>query len=103
MHGELPAILKGLDHLCEWCRSNRLDLNAGKCKSISFRHNMRPIEFVYSINGTVLERVDEIKDIRVIMDGKMSFLPSRGNYLQIIEYSGFFITYFKGVSRPIYS
>jgi hypothetical protein len=32
---------------------------------------MRPIEFDYSINGMALERVDEIKDLGVIMDGKM--------------------------------
>jgi SH3-like domain-containing protein len=30
---------------------------------------MQPIELVYSINGTALERVDEIKDLRVIRDG----------------------------------
>jgi hypothetical protein len=41
----------------------------------SFRRNMRSTEFVLSINGTALERVDEIKDLGVIMDGKMSFLP----------------------------
>jgi hypothetical protein len=44
---------------------------------------MRPIEFVYSIKGTALERVDEIKDLGVIMDGKMSFLPH-------IEGAGFY-------------
>jgi hypothetical protein len=37
---------------------------------------LRPIEFVYSINGTALERVDEIKDLGVIMDGRISFLPN---------------------------
>jgi hypothetical protein len=36
---------------------------------------MRPIEFVYSINGMALERVDEIKDLGVIMEERMSFLP----------------------------
>jgi hypothetical protein len=52
---------------------------------------MRPIEFVYSINGTALERVDEIKNLGVIMDGRMSFLPQIiGNYLQIIEYARFY-------------
>jgi hypothetical protein len=66
---------RDLDHLGEWCRSNKFDLNTGKCKSISFRRNMRPSEFVYSINGAALERVDEIKDLGVIMDEKMSFLP----------------------------
>jgi hypothetical protein len=64
-----------LDRLGEWCRSNKFDLNAaGKCKSISLRRNMRPIEFVYSFNVTVLERVNEIKDLGVIMDEKMLFL-----------------------------
>jgi hypothetical protein len=65
---------RDLDRLGKWCRSNKFDLNAGKCKSISFHRNMWPIEFVYSINRTALERVDEIKDLGVIMDGKMSFL-----------------------------
>jgi hypothetical protein len=64
-----------LDRLDGWCRSNKFDLNAGKCKSISFCRNMRPIEFLYSINGTALERVDEIKDHEAIMDDRMSFLP----------------------------
>jgi hypothetical protein len=50
-------------------------VNAGKCKSISFCRNMRTIEFVYSINGTACERADEIKDLGVIMNGRMSFLP----------------------------
>jgi hypothetical protein len=35
---------------------------------------MQSIEFVYSIDRPALERVDEIKDLGVIMDGKMSFL-----------------------------
>jgi hypothetical protein len=75
MHRELRAVTKGnIDRFGEWCRRNKIDLNANKCKSISFRRNMRPIAFVYQFNGTALERVNEIKDLGVIMDG-MSFLP----------------------------
>jgi hypothetical protein len=77
-----------LDRLGEWCRSNKFDLNSGQCQSISFRHNMRPIEFVYSINGTTLKRDDEIKDLGVIMD--VVFASYRGNYLKIIENAGFY-------------
>jgi hypothetical protein len=73
--GDCQPFQRDLDRLGEWCRSNKFSLNAGKCKSISFRRYMRPIEFVYSINGTALERFAEIKDLGVIMDGKMSFLP----------------------------
>jgi hypothetical protein len=32
------------------------------------------VRFVYSINGTALERVNEIKDFGVIIDERMSFL-----------------------------
>jgi hypothetical protein len=75
--GDFQLFQRNLDRLGEWCRSNKFDLNAGKCKSISFGRNMRPIDFVYSINGTALERVDKIKNLGVIMimDGRMSFLP----------------------------
>jgi hypothetical protein len=73
--GDCQLFQRDLDRLSEWCRSNKFDLNAGKCKLISFHHIMRPIKFVYSINGTALEKVDKIKDLGVIMDGKLSFLP----------------------------
>jgi hypothetical protein len=66
---------------------------------------MRPIAFVYSINGTALERVDEIKDLRVNMDGKMSCLShivSRQlspNHRECCV----LLSDFKGFSWPIYS
>jgi hypothetical protein len=44
--GDCQVFKKDLDRLDEWCPSNKFYLNAGKCKSISFRSNMRPIEFV---------------------------------------------------------
>jgi hypothetical protein len=56
------------DRLGEWCRSKKFDLNAGKCKSISFHRNMRPIEIINLINRTALKGVDEIKDLGVIIE-----------------------------------
>jgi hypothetical protein len=87
---------KDLDRLGEWCRSNKFNLNAGRCKSISFCRNMGPIEFIYSINGTALKRVDKIKDLGVIMDGKMSFLP----HIQAISSKlSRMLDFFKRISR----
>jgi hypothetical protein len=59
--GDCQLFQRDLDCLGEWCSSNKFDLNANKCNSISFRRKMRPIEFVYSIDGMAFERVDEIK------------------------------------------
>jgi hypothetical protein len=73
--GDCQLFQKDLNRLSELCRSNKFDLNAVKCKSISFRRNLWPIEFVYSIYVMALERVVEIKDLGVFTEGHMSFLP----------------------------
>jgi hypothetical protein len=71
--------------------SQQFDINTCKCKSISFRHNMQPIEFVYSTDLTALKRVDEIKDLGVIMDSKRRFcLISISDYFQIVENDEFY-------------
>jgi hypothetical protein len=59
---------------------------------------MRPIEFVYSINGTepALERFDEIKELGVIMNGRMSFLP---HIEAIIFNSSRMLGFIKRISR----
>jgi hypothetical protein len=93
--GDCQLFQRDLDRLGEWCRSNKF-LNAGKCKSISFRRNMQPIEFVYSNNGTALERVDEIKDLGVIMNGRMSFLP---HIEAIFSKSSRMLSFIKRISR----
>jgi hypothetical protein len=59
------VIQKDLDRLGEWCRSNKFDLYAGKCKSSSFIRLM----------GWPSKKFDERKDLGVIMDGRLSFLP----------------------------
>jgi hypothetical protein len=57
---------------------------------------MQPIEFVYSVNRTALERVNEIKDLGVIMDGRMSFLP---HIETIISKSSRMLGFIKRISR----
>jgi hypothetical protein len=64
-----------LDRLSAWCHNNKFNLNVAKCKSISFCRNTHPIDYAYSINGKILDKVDEFKDLGVIVDQKMTFLP----------------------------
>jgi hypothetical protein len=63
-----------LDRLQDWCQTNKFDLNVGKCKTITFSRCKKPIEYVYRIGGHELERVEEIKDLGVYLDRKMTFL-----------------------------
>jgi hypothetical protein len=59
-----------LNRLAEWCEANALELNVGKCKSITFSRLRHPIEFSYMLGGNILDRVDSINDLGVIMDIK---------------------------------
>jgi hypothetical protein len=46
----------------------------GKCRSITFSRCNSPIEHVYRIGGHELELVDQIKDLEVFLNRKMTFL-----------------------------
>jgi hypothetical protein len=46
-----------LDRLLGSCREKKYDLNAGKCKSISFSRGSKPAMFQYFIDDNALERV----------------------------------------------
>jgi hypothetical protein len=59
-------------------------------------HRELTVEFVYSINETTLEKVEEIKDLGEIVDGRMSFLP---HIEAIISKSSRMLGFIKCVSR----
>lgn len=46
-------------------------LNPTKCKLISFTRRMQLADYSYKIDGTRLERVDEIIDLGVLLNHKM--------------------------------
>jgi hypothetical protein len=50
-----------------------LELNVGKCKSISFSKLRHLVEFSYMLRSIILDCVDSITDLGVVMDGRMSF------------------------------
>jgi hypothetical protein len=51
-----------LNRLQGWCCEKKYDLNAGKCKSISFSCGSNLLMFQYAIGNSDLERVDVICD-----------------------------------------
>jgi hypothetical protein len=46
---------KDLNRLQGWCREKKYDLNAGKCKSISFFRGLKPVIFQYVIGNSDLD------------------------------------------------
>jgi hypothetical protein len=62
-----------LNGLAERCEATALELNVGKCKSITFLRLRHPIEFLYMLGGVILDRVNFINDLGAIMKSKISF------------------------------
>nr|CAI5827926.1 unnamed protein product [Callosobruchus analis] len=62
-----------LNILSNWCVLNKLNLNIGKCKVLSFCRKLNTIVFDYRINNVVLERCQQCKDLGVIFDCKFTF------------------------------
>jgi hypothetical protein len=55
------------------CGANSLELNVGKCKSITFLRLCHPVEFSYMLDSLILDRVDSITDLGIVIDSRMSF------------------------------
>ena len=62
-----------IDHLYEWSKSNLMTFNADKCKVLTICRAHNPIDFVYTMNGTTLEKVTSFKDLGVTVDLTLSF------------------------------
>lgn len=64
---------RDLDSLLSWCQANGLHLNVSKCKVVTFHRSSAPINFEYRICDNSLLRVEEMKDLGVIFDVKLTF------------------------------
>lgn len=64
-----------LDRIHNWCTNNNLPLNIEKCKVMSFSLKHNTLAYGYSVNGILLDRVATFRDLGVILDSKLSFIP----------------------------
>ena len=62
-----------LDRLCEWSKFWRLKLNPAKCKVITFTLRKSPVISSYILDSHQLERCEQIRDLGVILDEKLTF------------------------------
>ena len=67
---DLRADLRGLE---QWSKENHLPLNVKKCKTLTFTRKRCQINSEYYIQGEKLEQVDIMRDLGVLMEGKLSY------------------------------
>lgn len=70
-----------VDRLQEWCSDNLMNLNIKKCLHIKFSRNLNIIPSSYKIDEQLLEEVNCIRDLGVLLDAKLTFVPHMENII----------------------
>ena len=70
---DCDALQSSINSFVIWCNAVGLNLNSSKCKVMSFSRARVLIDYNYSLNGSLLKRVSEIKDLGFIYSPTLSF------------------------------
>lgn len=62
-----------LDRVNNWSERNGLEFNLNKCFAMTYHRCVNTINSYYNLNGHILSSVDEILDLGVVFDKKLSF------------------------------
>ena len=65
----------------EWSQLWQKNFNVIKCYIISFTRSKNHILFNYNMNGVPLQRVDEIRDLGVIITSSLSLKNHKDNII----------------------
>ena len=72
-HADTIILQQAANTTRQWCLDNFMYLNESKCLVISFTRRNEIVDGNYSIGGTILLRVNSVKDLGVILDSKLNF------------------------------
>ena len=68
-----PKLQDDLSQLCQWSTDWKLHLNPGKCKALTVTLKRKLIQTTYFVRNSPLETINEIRDLRVLIDAKLTF------------------------------
>lgn len=69
------SLLEALVDLNRWFDHNLLKMNPSKCNIISFTRSKQPIIFDYTLDFISIPRSTCVRDLGVLMDSQLSFIP----------------------------
>ena len=72
-HSDTMLLQEDLTVLSEWSNTWKLKLNVDKCKSLTITLRHDPIVCRYSIDATYLDKVEQIRDLGVVLDSRLTF------------------------------
>lgn len=72
---DCQTLQSDINSLTNWCVANKLSLNTKKCQVMTFSRKRERITYEYAVNDVTLTRSYQIKDLGVIFDPELSFIP----------------------------
>uniref|UniRef100_A0A2S2Q917 RNA-directed DNA polymerase from mobile element jockey n=1 Tax=Sipha flava TaxID=143950 RepID=A0A2S2Q917_9HEMI len=69
------ALQNELDSISLWFSTLGLQFNTNKCKAMSFTRRRLAIDYSYTINGSVIDRVTSNNDLGVLFTADLNFRP----------------------------
>ncbi|XP_063924562.1 uncharacterized protein LOC135138515 [Zophobas morio] len=76
---DVKTFQRNLDTLVDWCNKSELLLNADKCYVMTFSRKVNVVKSDYTINGRILCKKNEVKDLGVLFDSRLSFVEHISN------------------------
>lgn len=70
---DMSLLQTNLNTISEWCRNNKLILNAEKCFVVSFTRKLSPIYGSYMIDDKMVCRAKSVKDLGILFDETLTF------------------------------
>lgn len=70
---DCELIQRDLNSLYQYYTRNNININISKCQCISFTRCKKPINYMYSFDNKIIERVDAVRDLGVMLDSKLLF------------------------------
>ena len=78
--GDCEKLQEALTELSSWSHQNNMNFDASKCKILSITRKLNPLHFQYHRDSTKLLRINEEKDLGVIITENLS-LESNLTYI----------------------
>jgi hypothetical protein len=72
-HQDCELLQKDLNELLNWSKTWGMLFNPSKCKLLSITRSHTPVNFNYNLDGVILERVGQFKDLGVVFNHNLSF------------------------------
>lgn len=71
--GDVVSLQKDLDSVFLWSVVNKMSFNSSKCQVMTFTRSANYVQHNYFLNGALISRTNNIKDLGVYMDTYLSF------------------------------